>query len=289
MSSYKVQFADLIQINSKAIRSKTSKKQNKLIKQKEKSQGSNVNINFYMGGRELLYSLNTNATPYNTLSPQPVYNNNNPNIEDIQNLLANQRSLYVRELENQLQNPYNDIDRNALFEIESNTNQMMNLLPEIINRGNNIENLSKISALNIYKRTYDKMKGKGKPLQREIVAYEKDLSELGGDILEDTNYVKSLQQRVISPSPIYVETRPQPIEISNQLYRQEPIPPLNFSQRATPLNTVFSRQNSEQSKSESDQFVTDSSDFDEAMERALSITPATPPRDLEAMEKLTLD
>jgi len=287
MSSYKVQFADLIQINSKAIRSKTSKKQNKLIKQKEKAQGSNVNINFYMnGGRELLYSLNTGFTPYNNFT-QPVYNNNNPNIQDIQTMLANQRNIYINELENQLRNPYSEGDRNVLLKIQEDTDNIINILPELIERGNNIENLSKISALNIYKRTYDKIKGKGKPLKREIEAYEKDLSELGGDILVDTNYVKSLQQRVKEQSPIYVQSRPSPMEISNQLNRQEPIPPLNFSQRNTPLNTVFSRQNSDASKS--DQFVTDSSDPDEVMARSLSITPATPPRDLDGMQKLTLD
>ena len=287
MSQYKVQLSDMIQINSKAIRSKTSKKQNKLIKQKEKSQGSNVNINFYMnGGRELLYSLNTNATPYNNFT-QPVYNNNNPNIEDIQTMLAKQRNIYINELENQLQNPYSEGDRNVLLKIQEDTDNIINILPGMIERGNNIEKLSKISALNIYKRTYDKLKGKGKPLQKEIDAYGKDLSELGDDILGDTNYVKSLQERVIEPSPIYVPTRPQPMEISNQLNRQEPIPPLNFSQRSTPLNTVFSRQNSDASKS--DQFITDSSDFEEAMARAISNTPPTPPRDLEGMQKLTLD
>lgn len=278
MSSYKVQFADLIQINSKGIKSKTNKKQNKLIKQKEKSQGSNVNINFYMsGGRELLYSLNTNATPYNNFT-QPTYNNTNPNIQDIQNILANQRNLYIQELEDQLKNPYADRDRRTLYDIESTTNQMMQLLPEIINRGNNIENLSKISALNIYKKTYDKLKGRGRPLKREIEAYEKDLSELGENILGDTNYVKSLQQRIKEQSPIYVETRPVPLEVSNQLHRQEPIPPLDLSQRSrvTPsLNTVFSRQNSDESQI-SDEMRSDSSDADAAMARALSLTPRLP-------------
>ena len=257
MSSYKVQFADLIQINSKAIRSKTSKKQNKLIKQKEKSQGSNVNINFYMsGGRELLYSLNTNATPYNNFV-MPLWNTNNPNIQDIQSILTNERNRYINELENQLRNPYNDIDRNALSSIQQNTNLIIDSLPNIIQQNDNIERLAKINALKQF-RSYMNATKRGRPPMNESKAYQEDIFELGSSLLGDTRYVQTV---------------------------------IGESDSKRPFEAMQSRIKPESESSEyfSDDMRSDSSDFDEAMARALSITPATPPRDLEGMQKLTLD
>ena len=58
-----------------------------------------------------------------------------------------------------------------------------------------------------------------------------------------------------------------------------------------PFEAMQSRIKPESESSEyfSDDIRSDSSDPDEVMARALSLTPATPPRDLEGMEKLTLD